>query len=81
MVRRPPLQDRVCIRHTDFESIGIMYGEATRERARDIYETRRRCNPDFVLWKRKHRRLINWDMKLGELSLSNLALLDDICLI
>jgi cysteinyl-tRNA synthetase len=58
-----------------------MYGEAVRERARDIYETRRRSDPDFALWKRKHRKIINWDMKLGELSLSNLAFLDDIHLV
>jgi hypothetical protein len=33
---------------TDLESIGVMYGEAARERARDVYEARRRCDPDFA---------------------------------
>jgi hypothetical protein len=58
-----------------------MYGEAVRKRSRDIYETRRRCDPDFALWRREHREKINWDYALGELSLSNLAFLDDICLV
>lgn len=67
---------------TNVELIGIMYGEAVRERARDVYETRRRCDPDFWLWKRKHRGLIGRDADLGELSFSSdLAFLDDICLV
>ena len=59
-----------------------MYGEATRERARDVYESRRRSDPDFALWRREHRELINWNMDLGELSLSSdLAFQRAICLV
>jgi hypothetical protein len=59
-----------------------MYGEAVRERSKDIYETRRRSDPDFALWKRGVRKCISWDMDLGELSHSNdLAFLDAICLV
>jgi hypothetical protein len=59
-----------------------MYGEATRERARDVYETRRRRDPEFALWQRELRKEISWNKDLGELSVpSDLAFLDDICLV
>jgi hypothetical protein len=59
-----------------------MYGEAVHEKVKDIYETRRRSDPDLALWRREHRELINWDYDLGELSLSSdLAFLDDVCLV
>ena len=59
-----------------------MNGEATHERARDVYETRRRCDPEFALWQRELRKMISWNKDLGELSFpSDLAFLEDICLV
>lgn len=75
------------VKHANVRLIGIMHGEAVRQRARRIYDSRERVGGvAFAFWKLKNRKSITWDEKLDDLSFSNdlacdLAFSDDICLV
>ena len=67
---------------TDLRCAGIMYGEAVKERARSVFETKRRQGPvGLTRWIARHRKLISLDRKLHLKFSDKLAFLDNLCLL